>query len=44
MGIQLGVAVIGYNLIHFLQRILSFVLVVGFVFITIVAAANGQSR
>lgn len=42
MGIQLGVAVIGYNLIHFLQRILSFVLVVGFVFITIVAAANGR--
>ncbi|MBT8160718.1 MULTISPECIES: cytosine permease [Arthrobacter] len=42
MGIQLGVAVIGYNLIHFLQRILSFVLVVGFVFITVVAAANGH--
>jgi len=42
MGIQLVVAVIGYNLIHFLQRILSFVLVIGFVFITIVAAANGR--
>ena len=42
MGIQLVVAVIGYNLIHFLQRILSFVLVVGFVFITVVAAANGR--
>ncbi|MDQ4489949.1 cytosine permease [Sinomonas sp. ASV486] len=42
MGIQLAVAVIGYNLIHFLQRILSFVLVIGFVFITIVAAANGH--
>ncbi|MDQ0260581.1 NCS1 family nucleobase:cation symporter-1 [Sinomonas atrocyanea] len=42
MGIQLGVAVIGYNLIHFLQRVLSFVLVVGFVFITAVSAVNGH--
>ena len=42
MGIQLGVAVIGYNLIHFLQRILSYVLVVGFVFITAVSAVNGH--
>ena len=42
MAIQLVVAVIGYNLIHFLQRILSFVLVIGFIFITVIAAANGR--
>jgi NCS1 family nucleobase:cation symporter-1 len=42
MGIQLVVAVIGYNLIHFLQRVLSYVLVIGFVLITAVMATHGH--
>lgn len=42
MLLQLGVAVMGYNLIHFLQRVLSIVLFAGFVFITVVALAKGE--
>ncbi|GAA1365755.1 cytosine permease [Arthrobacter rhombi] len=42
MLLQLVVAVMGYNLIHFLQRVLSIVLFAGFVFITVVALAKGE--
>ncbi|WP_417218069.1 purine-cytosine permease family protein [Arthrobacter sp.] len=42
MLLQLGVAVMGYNLIHFLQRVLSIILFAGFVFITVVALAQGK--
>lgn len=42
MLLQLVVAVMGYNLIHFLQRILSIILFAGFVFITVVALAKGE--
>lgn len=41
MLLQLGVAVMGYNLIHFLQRVLSFVLLAGFIFVTVVTVASG---
>lgn len=40
--LQLGVAVMGYNLIHFLQRVLSYVLLAGFVFVTVVTVAAGE--
>ncbi|MBM6622084.1 cytosine permease [Micrococcaceae bacterium RIT802] len=42
MLLQLVVAVMGYNLIHFLQRVLSIILFAGFVFITVVALAKGE--
>ncbi|WP_372698745.1 cytosine permease [Arthrobacter sp. JSM 101049] len=42
MLLQLGVAVMGYNLIHFLQRVLSIILFAGFIFITVVALAKGE--
>jgi NCS1 nucleoside transporter family len=42
MLLQLGVAVMGYNLIHFLQRVLSFVLLAGFIFVTVVTVASGK--
>lgn len=42
MSLQLTVAVIGYNLIHFLQRILSYFLVAGFLFITVDMATHGH--
>ncbi|EMY33155.1 cytosine/purines uracil thiamine allantoin permease [Arthrobacter crystallopoietes BAB-32] len=42
MLLQLGVAVMGYNLIHFLQRVLSFVLLAGFIFVTVVTVASGS--
>jgi len=41
MMLQLLVALIGYNLIHFLQRILSVVLVLGFILITVVTVTRG---
>ncbi|WP_433602414.1 purine-cytosine permease family protein [Nocardia sp. CA-135953] len=41
--IQLVVAVFGYNMIHFLQKILSFILFAGFVLITVVSVANAQT-
>ncbi|NVM98222.1 cytosine permease [Arthrobacter sp. SDTb3-6] len=41
MLLQLLVAVIGYNLIHFLQRILAIVLFFGFLLITIVTVSRG---
>ncbi|WP_026555997.1 purine-cytosine permease family protein [Arthrobacter sp. 35W] len=41
MLLQLLVAVIGYNLIHFLQRILAIVLFFAFVMITIVTVTRG---
>lgn len=42
MLLQLVVAVMGYNLIHFLQRVLSIILFAGCVFITVVALAKGE--
>lgn len=42
MLLQLAVAVMGYNLIHFLQRVLSIILFVGFVFITVITVAQGK--
>ena len=41
MLLQLAVAVIGYNLIHFLQRILAVVLFLAFIMITIVTVSRG---
>lgn len=43
VSIQLTVAIYGYNLIHYLQRILSMILVVLFAMITIVALVRGSS-
>lgn len=45
LGLTIAVMVIsiyGYNMIHFLQRVLSYVLVVLFVMITVVAIARGS--
>jgi NCS1 family nucleobase:cation symporter-1 len=39
--LQLVVAVYGYNMIHYLQRILAFVLLAGFVMITVAAIDRG---
>ncbi|WP_433709451.1 purine-cytosine permease family protein [Nocardia sp. CA-084685] len=41
--IQLVVAVFGYNMIHFLQKILSVVLLAGFVLITVVSITHGST-
>ncbi|MDF3307019.1 purine-cytosine permease family protein [Rhodococcus sp. T2V] len=43
VSIQLVVAVFGYNMIHFLQKILSFVLFFGFVLITVVSVTNSDA-
>ncbi|SNT29478.1 purine-cytosine permease family protein [Rhodococcoides kyotonense] len=43
VSIQLVVAVFGYNMIHFLQKILSFVLFFGFVLITVVSIVNSDT-
>lgn len=43
VALQLLVAVFGYNMIHFLQKILSFVLVLLFALLTAVAIARGSS-
>jgi len=40
MLIQLGVALMGYNLIHYLQKILAYVLLAGFVLITVVSLSK----
>ena len=42
-GLQLTVAVFGYNMIHYLQRILTFVLFGLFLLVTIVALQRGSS-
>ena len=44
MLLQLAVAVMGYNLIHYLQRILTFILFAAFVMITVVSLANGGMK
>lgn len=41
VSVQLVVAVYGYNMIHFLERILAVVLFVGFVLITVVSVSRG---
>ncbi len=41
VSVQLVVAVYGYNMIHFLERILAVVLLVGFAIITIVSVSRG---
>ncbi|WP_216897923.1 purine-cytosine permease family protein [Nocardia alni] len=41
--VQLVVAVFGYNMIHFLEKILSVVLFVGFVLITVVSIAHSKT-
>ncbi|GAB2963459.1 cytosine permease [Amycolatopsis acidiphila] len=41
--VQLVVAVFGYNMIHFLQKILSVVLFFGFVLITVVSVVRGDA-
>ncbi|MGH4001231.1 MAG: purine-cytosine permease family protein [Pseudonocardiaceae bacterium] len=43
VAVQLVVAVFGYNMIHFLQKLLSFVLVVLFALLTAVAIARGST-
>lgn len=42
-GLQLTVAVFGYNMIHYLERILTFVLLALFVLVTVVALRRGSS-
>ena len=44
VALQLVVAIFGYNMIHYLQRILAIVLFVGFLLITIVAVSRGSSH
>ncbi|KAA0092655.1 cytosine permease [Mycolicibacterium sp. P1-18] len=41
VSVQLVVAIYGYNMIHYLQRILAVVLCVGFLVITVVSVARG---
>lgn len=41
MLMQLAVAVMGYNLIHYLQRVLSIVLFLAFIMITVVSISRG---
>jgi NCS1 nucleoside transporter family len=41
VGIQLVVAIFGYNMIHYLERILAVVLFFGFLMITVVSVARG---
>jgi purine-cytosine permease-like protein len=43
VALQLVVAIFGYNMIHFLQKVLSFVLVGLFLLMTIVAITRGSS-
>jgi NCS1 family nucleobase:cation symporter-1 len=43
VALQLVVAIYGYNMIHFLQKVLSFVLVGLFVLMTVVAITRGSS-
>lgn len=43
VAVQLLVAVFGYNMIHFLQKVLSFVLVGLFALLTVVAVSRGSS-
>jgi NCS1 family nucleobase:cation symporter-1 len=43
VALQLVVAVFGYNMIHFLQKVLSFVLVVLFALMTVVAVTRGSA-
>ena len=43
VSIQLAVAICGYNMIHFLEKILSVVLFAGFVLITVVSVVNSKS-
>src|SRR3954468_7073614 len=40
VSLQLVVAIYGYNMIHFMQRILTYVLFVGFVLITVISIAR----